>query len=228
MMKEAEKIRQMSPKDKWEYFKSYYLIHTVIGAILLILAVFFIHDMRLSDREVLAAGCFVNVAIDEDGFLFLTDEYIDFCGKSIKEATALLSTDNELNFMQENPLDTASYEMALTAQMFSGEFQYMVLDETAWEYFQKVDVYADLTKVLTPSQQKKYADRMVYQSYQDEDGEQMETATALDLTGTDFAVRYHLEPQTAYLVFLETAQEKDTDSAAADKRRLIDYILSAD
>lgn len=227
-MKEWDKIRQMSPKDKWEYFKSYYLIHTVIGAILLILAVFFIRDMKLSGREVLASGCFVNVTIDEDGFLFLTDGYIDFCGKSVKEATALLSADNELNFMPENPLDTASYEMALTAQMFSGEFQYMVLDEAAWEYFQKLDVYADLTEILTPSQQKEYADKMVYQTYQDEDGEQIETVTALDLTGTGFAVRYHLEPQTAYLIFTETAQEKDADLTAADKQRLIDYILAAD
>lgn len=221
MRNEAEKFRQMNSKEKWEYFKSYYLVQTIVGFILLVLAALFIHDMKLSNREVLASGCFVNVEIDGDGFLFLTDEYLDFCGKSAKEAISLLSIDNTLDFMPENPLDKNSYEMALTTQMAAGEFQYMVLDEAAWEHLKQTDTYADLTQILTPSQQEKYAQRMVYQQ-----GEgQTEIATALTLSETEFARRYHLEPQTAYLVFLETAQDKNTESTVEKKRQLVDYIM---
>lgn len=221
MRDEVEKVRQMSLKEKWKYFKAYYLVQTVIGFILLILAAFFIHDMKLSNREILASGCFVNVTIDGDGFLFLTDEYIKFCDKSAKDATALLSIDNTLDFMPENPLDKNSYEMALTTQMVTGEFQYMILDETAWEHLQQTDTYADLTQILTPSQQEEYAERMIYQQRKG----QAEIATALNLSETEFSQRYHLEPQTAYLVFLETAQEKDTESTIEKKRQLIDYIM---
>lgn len=226
MKSEIEKFRLMSQKDRWEYFKSYYLVQTVIGIIVLILAAFFIHDMKVSSRELLASGCFVNVTIDQEGFFNLTDEYVSFCGKSGKEASAFLSVDNTLNFMPENPLDKDSYIMALTAQIYAGDFQYMILDKEAWEYFQKSDVYDDLTQILTPAQREKYADRMVYQTYLKEDGAQIEAATALDLSGTEFAKRYHLDPQTAYLVFIETAQEKNTEEAVEKKRRLADYILS--
>ncbi|MCM1155814.1 MAG: hypothetical protein NC314_03920 [Roseburia sp.] len=226
MRNEIEKIRRMPPKERWEYFRTYYLVQTVIGVIVLILAAFFIHDMKVSSREILASGCLVNVTIDQEGFFYLTDEYISFCEKSQKEASAFLSVDNTLDFMPENPLDKDSYVMALTAQIYAGDYQYMILDKEAWEYFQKSDVYADLTQMLTPEQQEKYADRMVYQTYQTEDGTQGRIATALDLTGTAFAGHCHLEPQTAYLVFIETAQEENTEITVEKKRRLADYILS--
>lgn len=228
MKNELQKIRQMTPGEKWDYFKTYYLVQTVIGVIVLILAVFFIRDMKMGSREVLASGCLINVAIDEEGFLFLTDGYVDFCGKSIKKASVFLSVDNTLDFMPGNPLDKDSYVMALTAQIYAGEYQYLILDQEAWEHFQASDIYADLAQTLTQEQQEAYADRMIRQTVQSEDGTHTETATALDLAGTAFAKRFHLEPQEAYLVFIETAQEKYQDDVIEKKQRIADYILTAE
>lgn len=216
LKQETEKVKKMNPGERWQYFKTYYLTKAVIALVILALLLFFFRDMRMNQRQMLASGCMVNVTTDADGFLFLTDDYVSFCGKTVKEATAQLSDDNTLDFMKENPLDQDSYEMALTAQICAGEYQYMILDETAFAYFEKLDVYADLTQILTPAQQKQLSDKVVYRKQKD--GEK-QVACAITLSGSTLEQHCKLNPQEAYLVFI------DVDADTQQNRHLLEYLF---
>lgn len=212
---EIEKIKGMTPKKRWEYFKTYYFVPSVIGIILLILLLFFIHDMKMGSREMLISGCFVNVETDAEGLLFLTDDYVSYCGKTQKDAVAQLSLGNTVDFFKENPLDNDSYEMALLTQICAGEYHYMVLDEDAFEHFAKLDIYADLEKTLSAAQQEKYADSLVYREAQE--GQEL-AATAIMLSETELEKKCYLNPRNAYLVFIDVNQDIEKN------RKFLDYI----
>ncbi len=213
---EIEKIKAMDAKKRWNYFQSYYLAKTAIAIALILMLISMAYEMKQAAREELLSGCFINADINMDGYQFLTDDYMQHCGKSKKDALTYLSLGNTMDFMNENPLDGDSYEMALIAQISAGDFDYMILDEPAFEHYREVDFYADLEQTLSEDQQKTYAERIVYQK--DKDGTN-EMAAAIELTGTEFAKAYDVAPEKVYLVFIDVNQDVENN------RRLTDYIL---
>lgn len=211
---ELEKIRKMNAGERWSYFKTYYLSLFLIGLIVFVLLLHFCFDMKQNNREVLSSGCLVNVSIKAEGVVFLTDDYVDACDKSLKDAVSYLSTDNTLKFMEDNPLDQDSYEMALTAQIFAGEYSYMILDETALSHFEKDDFYANLEKTLTQSQCDRLKDRMVSQKMQDG-----EYPVAINLTDTKVAEFFTSDAKNIYLIFVDVQQD------VSKNQQLIEYLL---
>ena len=216
---EIKKIREMDNGKRWEYFKTYYLLKTIITLCVLLLILHLIYSIHLGGREVLASGCFINVEISEEGAYFLTDEYLGYCEKTDKDAVANLSLGNIFNFFSENPLDNNSYEMALLTQVSAGEYQYMILDKTGLERFAQLDIYSDLEEILSDAQKRQLKEQMVYLPLQD--GKE-QAPVAICLTGTEFARKYQLTPEDAYLVFIDI--EQDTDK----NQKLVSYIVSSE
>ncbi len=213
---EINKVKAMDNKKRWEYFKTYYLAKTVIAFIVFGLLLHLAYSIWLGCRDVLASGCFINVEISEEGTSFLTNEYVNFCGKTDKEAVANVSLGNTFSFFNENPLDNSSYEMALLTQINAGEYQYMILDEMGLERFAQLDIYVDLEEMLTDMQKENLDDRIVYQSLPEREDD---TASAIRLSDTEFAKKYKMLPQEAYLVFIDIEQDVEKN------RKFIDYIF---
>ncbi len=211
---ELEKIRNMNARQRWSYLKTYYLPGFLIGLVVFVMLLHFCFDMKQNHREVLASGCIVNASITPEGVVFLTDDYVDVCGRSLRDAVSYLSADNTLNFMEENPLDQDSYEMALTAQISAGEYSYMILDETALSHFEKDDFYADLEKTLTQSQRERLKERMVFQKMQDG-----EYPVAINLADTRIAEFFASDAKKLYLVFVDVHQD------VSKNQQLIEYLL---
>lgn len=211
---ELEKIRNMNAGQRWSYWKTYYMQGFLIGLVVLVMLLHFCFDMKQNHREVLASGCLVNAPIDAEGVVFLTDDYVDACGKRLTDAVSYLSADNTLQFMEENPLDQDSYEMALVAQIFAGEYSYMILDETAFVHFQKDDFYADLEKTLTQAQWERLKDRMAFQKTQEG-----ECPVAINLADTKVAEFFTSDAKNYYLVFVEVHQD------VSKNQQLVAYLL---
>ena len=211
---ELEKIRNMNARQRWSYWKTYYMQGVLIGLVVLVMLLHFCFDMKQNHREVLASGCLVNASINAEGVVFLTDDYVDACGKSLTDAVSYLSADNTLQFMEENPLDQDSYEMALAAQIFAGEYSYMILDQAALSHFEKDDFYANLEKTLTQSQCDRLKDRMVSQKTQDG-----EYPVAINLTDTKVAEFFTSDVKNIYLIFVDVQQD------VSKNQQFIDYLL---
>lgn len=214
LRREYEKIKEMDPKKRWNYFVSYYLWMVVIVIALIAMAIHLVYDMKMSFRDVEAAGCLVNIAADPQTEDFLTDEYLAECGLSPKKSVAYLTYETT-EFLKDNPVDQDSYEMALNAQLCAGQYSYMIMDEAGLEHFESLDVYADVEKVLSETQKEKTKDCLVYR---EQDGKQH--AVAISLKDTGFVENYHLNPQETYLVFV------DVDMDIAKNQKFFDYIWS--
>lgn len=212
---EIKKIEGMNGRKRWEYFKTYYLAKTIIAFGIAIMLLHLVYSIHLGGREVLASGCLVNVEISDNGERFLTDEYVTFCGESEKDAVAYVSLGNRFDFSGDHQIQDNAYEIALLAQISAGEYQYMILDEQGLKYFMKLDVYSNLDNVLTDSQKERLSQRMVYQTLQDG---KTQTAFAICLRETEFAQKYQLYQDEAYLVLIDVNQ--DIEKACM----LVDYI----
>lgn len=214
---EITKFKSMDREKKWDYFKTYYLKATILIIIAFALLLHLLYSIILGKREVLASGCFVNVAISEEGVLFLTDEYMTFCGKTDRDVTTVVALDESVNVYGELPVSTDAYEeMALLAQLSAGEYQYMILDEAGLERFAQLELYADLEEILDEQQMINLEDRIVYLENQ---AGKDNTASAISLSGTGFAVKYQLMPKDTYLVFVNIEPDMEKN------QRFVNYIL---
>ena len=210
----VSEFKQMDSRQRWSYFKTYYLLKCIIALIFLAMVLHFGFDIRQNRREVLASGCLVDVEISPQGVVYLTDDYLLACHKNPKASVSYLSTDNTLSFSSDAPLDQASYEMALIAQISVGEYSYMILDEQALGYFVESDFYADLGKVLSKEQYHHLEWRLNYQNMQDG-----KYPVALCLDKTDIAGYLQTDASKAYLVFTNVNQD------IAKNRQLVDYLF---
>ena len=214
LRQEYNKIKEMDPKKRWNYFVSYYLWITIIVIAGIAMIIHMTYDMKMSFRDVEAAGCLVNIAAATQTEEFLTDEYLTACGVSPKKSVAYLTYETT-EFLKDNPVDQDSYEMALNAQLCAGQYSYMIMDETGLEHFESLDIYADVEKILSDAQKEKVNDYLVYRNH---DGKQH--AVAISLKDTGFVKKYQLDPQEAYLVFV------DVDMDIAQNQKFFDYIWS--
>lgn len=210
----VSEFKQMDSRQRWSYFKKYYLLKCIIALIFLAMVLHFGFDIRQNHREVLASGCLVDVEISPQGVVYLTDDYLSACHKNPKASVSYLSTDNTLSFSSDAPLDQDSYEMALIAQISAGEYSYMILDEQALGYFVESDFYADLGKVLSKEQYHRLEWRLNYQNMQDG-----KYPVALCLDKTDIAGYLQTDASKAYLVFTNVNQD------IAKNRQLVDYLF---
>lgn len=216
LRQEYNKIKEMDSKKRWNYFVSYYLWKVAIIVALIVMVIHMSYDMRMSFRDVETSGCLVNITADPQMEEYLTEEYLAECGMSPKKSVAYLTYETTA-FLEENPMDQDSYEMALNAQLCAGQYSYMIMDEAGLEHFESLDIYADIEKVLSDAQKQKTTDCLVYRDYE---GEQR--AVAISLKDTGFAKKYQLEPQEAYLVFV------DVDMDIAKNQQFFDYMWNVE
>ncbi len=213
---EINKIKEMSSKERVNYFKTYYLSKTIAAVCILGLVIWFVIDMKNANKEILIAGCMVNVEVGTGGYHYMTDHYLEYAQADEKKEVAYLSVGNRLNFLNGQEMDNYSYEMALIAQLSAGDFQYMILDESALDRFQELDVYIDMEEVLTKEQLKKYKDSIVYLKSEEKDSEE---AAAFMLKDTKLVNEYEPEPKDIYLVFIDVNFDKEKCT------KFINYLL---
>lgn len=212
LRQEYNKIKEMDPKKRWNYFVTYYLWKVAIAVALIAMVIHMAYDMKMSFRDVEAAGCLVNIAADSQTEEFLTDEYLTECGVSPKKSVAYLTYETT-EFLKDNPVDQDSYEMALNAQLCAGQYSYMIVDEAGLEHFESLDIYADVEAVLSDVQKEKAKEHLVYRK---QDGKQ--NAVAISLKESNFVKKYHFNPQEVYLVFV------DVEMDVAKNQHFFDYI----
>ena len=140
--KELNKISNMNKDQKWDYFKSYYLLKTIAIIIGTILLVWFVKDTFLQ-KKIANAGCVYGVELSEDEKQILTNGYLQYYNIDPKKYVAYISTDNMFEGTEQK-MDASTHEMALIAQCAAGEIFYLILDKENLDMFASGDVYLSL------------------------------------------------------------------------------------
>ena len=210
---ELNKISQMTREQKWEYFKSYYLVKTIALVIGLALFVWFIKDTFFQKTPV-NSGCVFGVEISDEERYALTEGYLDYYNYNHKKYCAYISTDNMFEGTDQQ-MDANSHEMALLAQVAAGEIYYFILDEENLNMLSNAGIYSSLDVLFSNGMPRRFENCAVEMNDPDS-GEKYDAAIDLKKAGI------FNDGREGYLVFTIGVPDSDYPS---DFLNYLDKVL---
>ncbi len=150
---ELKKMSELSPSQLIWYIWQYYKFH--IAAIICVIGLVIMIAMAVINarKEVLVSGIVLNVShYSPENPRYLQDTYLQFAGKTEKEANLDVRTDLSIE-MEEGKSDLISaYSLQVFTTLLSGNTQdFIICNPDTIDYVQKVSggVLADMSKVLS-------------------------------------------------------------------------------
>ena len=105
--------------------------------------------------------------------------------------------------------------MKIASTIAAKQLDFLICDDYVFENYEKVAGYADLSELLPADlfEQMESEGRIVYgQGTEENAGRTDEYAMAIDITDTDFAAQYHMQPLSGdaiYLTFIVNSKKPD-------------------
>ncbi len=174
---EKKKFQQMDRKEKLSYFRSYYLLPCVIILIAGIITVSIIRDVIKGQGEVLISGMLLNTSLSDEGQQYVEDGYIEYLGRTGEKVH--VNTAQYVIDYSNNMAMSASYQtqMAVVTQLAAGTLDFVLVDDSAFEYLGSHALMFDPSQVLTQETYEKYQDRMEVREVEKFVAEDEETVT---------------------------------------------------
>ncbi|MBO4688965.1 MAG: hypothetical protein J5636_10695 [Clostridiales bacterium] len=205
--REKEKTAEFDRRQKLLYFRDYYLLKVLIVLAVIIGIVWFAHDV-FQNKKTIYAGAGVGVTVSESSEKVLTDDFLSYLGKGYKNKVVKYGGDT-LVVPQSGDVSSYNLVMAFVSQIESGMFQYLLMSEKQFEFFQEYDFYLDLTK---------YKDDPRYSDLEflcDPQG----VPAAIRLPES-MRSRLQISSEDVYLVFVYSESENELNN------KLMEYIFS--
>lgn len=200
-------MKGMTPSQRWQYFKDYYLGLTVGLIIAAVLLVTLLWSILAPEPEVLVNGITVNVSVTEQLRTELTEALASSLGGNEQQTATLRSA---------YTTDTAVGLTGVMVQLAAGDLDYILTDGEGKDYFLQTEAFVDLGQMLTDGQMEELSDRLVYQQL--EDGTNL--PVALELTGMDIAGACTTGDGRLYLFFVDQTERADCFAA------VLEYLLN--
>jgi len=143
---EKDKISQMNKDQKWDYFKTYYLVKVIVATIAAVLLVWFVKD-TFFQKKIANSGCVYGVEITDEEKKILTEGFLDYYNYDNRKYCAYISTDNMFEGTEQK-MDANAQEMALFAQIAAGEIYYLILDEENFDRMSNGGIFASLDEIF--------------------------------------------------------------------------------
>lgn len=174
-------LKEMTWPERLEHLWNYYKEYLWIGLFVVMFIGIIISGLIRKNTEILASGMMVNIAIEQEGFNYLSTDYLaDLGGKEGRQAV-------ELDYTNFSSLaDPTSYEdnynkaSVLLARVSGRMLDYMILDEFAVRFYAGEEVYLDLREIFT---EEELANQDVF--YAQEEGQE-KIPVAIRITDTAF------------------------------------------
>lgn len=156
---ELNKISEMNKQQKWDYFKSYYMVKCILLFIGLLLFIWFVKDVFFQKKAV-NAGCVYGVEISDEEKNALTDGFLEYYNYDKNKYCAYISTDNMFEGTAQQ-MDANTHEMALFAQIAAGEIYYLILDKDTFYAMKNGGIYMTLDEAFPKGLPKVFSDSTV-------------------------------------------------------------------
>lgn len=145
---QKKKWKDMTPAQRGQYYKDYYLIPTIIGSIILIALLFMVRDIRKNSREEVLSVFVINVNEFYVGTDDVVDAYFEYAGFDPKKERILFERNNK--FIN----DSTDYGTIATVSRFDrgairGDIDLLIIPEKDFDYFKEYFV-VDLKEYLDP------------------------------------------------------------------------------
>lgn len=155
------KLKNASPKEKWEYFKDYYLKTTLITMAAIILIGSIVYTMVTAPRDTAFAALFFNDTGDSSD-TSLQDSFIEYCGIDTSEHYAYI--DATYTYSSES-MDYESGYVGLEkslALIASKELDVIIGDQEAFDYYAKSETFHNITDILSDELLERFKDQIYY------------------------------------------------------------------
>lgn len=203
-----EKRKTMSMKQWLVYLWEYYAAQTAVILLVSAFTIYIIVHM-FSGKELIFSGIFVNCAVDSECKNYLTTDFFEKSGGNPRKEDMDLTMDV---FISEGAENISQSRMLLEARTMAREIDYMIVDEEAMEMYRSKDALADLKECISEETLTALEDRLITLSFESKEFGDTYTG-AISLEKSDFAEKYHLKPEKAYLVFLVNGKNLDRADA---------------
>lgn len=164
----------------WTYYKEWLIVVALVAMFLS--AGFTV--LKAQTQETLVSGMMVNISISQQGYDYLSADYLEKLGGIEGKQKAELDYTNFSSL--EDPTsseDNYNSMLILLARVSGGMLDYMILDKFAMEYYIVQDVYLDLRDFFTEEEMAELGDRLITAR---QEGETEAWAVAVDITDLPF------------------------------------------
>lgn len=145
---EKEKIAAMDRKQRRAYFKAYYLVPTVVAALVFVCIVWFLYDAFFSRKQVLYTGALVGCEVSDEGKKYLTEEFLEVIGGKAGKDTVVLSEDLWITFCEDDVENYQAADSNIYVNIAAGDFNYMLIDGAVIGQYASLDAFADLGEYI--------------------------------------------------------------------------------
>lgn len=145
-----EDLKAMTWPERLEHLWNYYKEYLWIALFVMIFAGIIISGLVRKNTETLASGMLVNIAIEQQGFNYLSTDYLaDLGGEEGKQKVELDYTN--FSSMQDPTSYEDNYNKAsvLLARVSGRMLDYIILDEFAVRFYAGEEVYLDLREIFS-------------------------------------------------------------------------------
>jgi len=146
---EKEKFASMDGKQKWSYFLTYYSKATIIGILLFICLIWLLSDMFFNRANVVYSGAVLACQISDEGKQYLTKDFLPVLKENPKRKDMVnLSDELYMEFAEGQEYNGQATDSAMFTLLATGEFNYLIMDESVLEQYLGYDAFYDLSDII--------------------------------------------------------------------------------
>ena len=183
-------MKEMTWKERFTHIIYYYGKYAILGAFLIYMTVSVLVDAYKVEPEKILSGTAINVHVSLDMEKILTEDVFSAVGGTDpeKQTAALVA-----NKISQTDLAVVS---SLQTKLLSGDFHYVLMDQTALDMLISMQALPELDQVLSRESLAKWEGKLI--SIQT-DGKQF--PVAMDITGTPLAAGCTYDGERIFLAF---------------------------
>lgn len=200
-------FRELTWKEKIWYIREYYRVYIILGLIFAIIAGSLLYHYIFELRDTLIYGMTINVATSEDTVEDFTSDYLSYADADKKEYEVIF--ENNLYMGTDNGIDASSdygTVMKTSSVIAARQLDFLLCNTDAFENYEAVAGFYDLKELLPEdlyAQLEAEGRIIVGQPTNEESALRMdEYAMAIDITDTEFAETYSLNPYQGGSLYL--------------------------
>jgi hypothetical protein len=154
------KMKNAPLKEKWDYFKEYYLKITIAAIVIIVFVIYIAYTMITAPKDTAFAAFFFNDTGDSSS-TELADGFAEYMNIDTKKSDVYI--DATMNYSP----DGADYDSYIglekvMAVISTKELDVIVGDSDTADYFAKAECLSDLTTVLPDDLLEKFKDSLYY------------------------------------------------------------------
>lgn len=206
LMKLLEELKPMSWKQRLDHLWTYYKEYLWFVAIAVIVICVVVTGSINNSKEPLAGGMLVNISIEQEGYNYLSEDYLAHLGGTGDQVVELDYTDFSSLADPTSSEDNYYASMILLARVESGDLDYIILDQFAMEYYITQGVYMDLREFFTQEELDALGEKVIY-ARQEEEVESW--AVAVDISDLPFVQQNISTEEKTYFALSGSTQRPE-------------------